>query len=492
MNMIKKSLHTICLLLLMFAFSQSSSAEAKYTIEEYIDMYKGMAMSEMKRTQIPASIILSQAILESQYGNGYLALKGNNHFGIKCRSDWKGGKIYKKDDAKNECFRKYENATDSYIDHSNLLLNSENYQNLFQYSNNDYQNWAVGLKAAGYASDFCYADRLLDIIKRYELDGYDYGGKKCSYVLDKEIREEAIPRIIKYNGLKAMVFTCEVSLQQIVDAYYKKTEKKVTIGKLQSYNDFSFSRNVPPNTLIFLEPKLNQASCGLETHKVAHNETMKEISQLYGIKLNKLYVRNHLTVGQQVALGEVIYLRGRRDVPPQIRLGNMQPFQSPTKKPSTKPIEKPIEQPIVKEPVLAKETKEDIIKVADNQGKTDVEKSISKPKIPNKPTPKKEVVEQDKIATKIENQKAPVKTADIPKPKATEIPKPKKASFETATSFVSPKETSAVAAIYIISKGDTLYSIAKKFDTDVKTLKRNNKLKDNTIKIGQQLVIVQE
>ena len=466
---------------MIFVFSQSVEAEAKYTIEEYIDMYKGMAMSEMKPTQIPASIILSQAILESQYGNGYLALKGNNHFGIKCRSDWKGTHIYKKDDNPNECFRKYENATDSYIDHSNLLLNNENYQKLFQYSNNDYQNWAIGLKAAGYATDLCYTERLLDLIKRYELDGFDYGGKKCSYVLDKEIQEEAIPKIIKYNGLKAMVFTCEVSLKQVVDAFEKKENKKITIGKLNLYNDFSFSRNVPPNTIIFLEQKLNQASCGLETHKVAKNETMKEISQLYGIKLSKLYVRNHLIDGQQAALGEIICLRGRRNGPPKIRLGNMEPYQAIPLKPNTKPIEKE-EKPMQKNPVLAKETPKDLIEVVDNQSKTNIEKTTSNAEPEKLETPTKEMI------TKPTN-----KTTNNDIIKSAENPKPKTTTFETATSFVSPsKKDNAVPKVYVILKGDTLYSIAKKFNTDVKTLIQTNKLKDSTIKVGQQLIIVQK
>ncbi|MGB1206721.1 MAG: glucosaminidase domain-containing protein [Chitinophagales bacterium] len=479
MYMTKKGLFVFCFALSFLFSFQKLAAGAKYTIEEYIDTYKGFAMSEMKRTQIPASIILSQAILESRFGNGYLALKGNNHFGIKCRSNWKGTRIYRKDDAPNECFRKYENATDSYIDHSNLLLNSENYQKLFQYSNNDYENWAAGLKACGYASDLCYTERLLDLIKRYELDGFDYGGKKCSYVLDKEIRVEVIPQIIKYNGLKAMVFTCEVSLKQVVDAYYKKENKKITIGKLNQYNDFSFGRNVPPNTLIFLEQKLNQASCGLETHKVAQNETMKEISQLYGIKLSKLYARNHLIDGHQVASGEVINLRGRRAGPPQIRLGNMQPYEVAPPKP------KPTEKPAKKEPILANETanqaqknKEkidsDIPKVAANQAQKDSKKVES---------------DIEKTRQEIARQEA-VKKASL---KAIDIPKPKKNTFETANSFVpQSKEEKSVEAIYVITKGDTLYSIARKFDTDVKALRRANKLKDNTIKVGQQLVIVQE
>ena len=150
----------------VYSFSQNKT-------EEYIAKYKEIAINEMKQFNIPASITLAQGILESGNGESRLAISANNHFGIKCHSNWKGKKVYADDDKKQECFRKYKNASSSYRDHSLFLNNNNRYQDLFSYSKTDYKSWSKGLQKAGYATNPKYSELLIDLIEKYNLDQYD-------------------------------------------------------------------------------------------------------------------------------------------------------------------------------------------------------------------------------------------------------------------------------------------------------------------------------
>lgn len=140
--------------------------------EAYIANYSGIAKEEMRRYKIPASITLAQGILESSSGQGRLAVEGNNHFGIKCH-DWQGDKIHHDDDASQECFRKYRHAKESFEDHSTFLSGRSRYAKLFQLDIDDYEGWAKELRAAGYATDRKYPDKLISIIERFKLYTYD-------------------------------------------------------------------------------------------------------------------------------------------------------------------------------------------------------------------------------------------------------------------------------------------------------------------------------
>lgn len=180
----------ICAILLIF-FSSSIIAQ-KITREQYISTYKDIAIHQMKIYGIPASIILAQACLESGNGNSRLALKANNHFGIKCHDTWKGKRLYNDDDEKGECFRKYNNPEDSYKDHSEFLKNGRRYQSLFDIKKTDYKAWAHGLKAAGYATNPKYAPMLIEIIEKNELYKYDsnWASLKSEYNANKEREKE--------------------------------------------------------------------------------------------------------------------------------------------------------------------------------------------------------------------------------------------------------------------------------------------------------------
>ena len=153
-----------------------TSTQSKDAFSAYIAKYNVMAVEQMKKYGIPASITLAQGLLESDAGRSTLATKCNNHFGIKCHSDWKGRKMYHDDDERQECFRCYPDADDSFRDHSLFLVNGARYQSLFKLGTTDYKGWARGLKAAGYATSPTYADKLIELIERYGLDRYDRNG----------------------------------------------------------------------------------------------------------------------------------------------------------------------------------------------------------------------------------------------------------------------------------------------------------------------------
>lgn len=170
----------------------------------YVEKYKDIAISEMNKYGIPASIKLAQALLESGNGNSYLATEANNHFGIKCGGVWKGKSINRPDDNINDCFRVYESPEQSFIDHSEFLLRKR-YSDLFLLNKNDYKGWAKGLKAAGYATNPRYPDLLIDMIERYELYQYD----RVETRVEKEKREVVVEREIVHNAVEAPVVQTE-------------------------------------------------------------------------------------------------------------------------------------------------------------------------------------------------------------------------------------------------------------------------------------------
>jgi flagellum-specific peptidoglycan hydrolase FlgJ len=170
-------IRSISLMVCLTAFSIWGKAQnvAKTTTEQYIQQYKDVAIAEMKRSRIPASITLAQGILESGNGNSRLATEANNHFGIKCKKEWTGRTLYEDDDAPQECFRAYPTAEDSYRDHSDFLMKSSRYAFLFDLTPTDYKGWAEGLKKAGYATNPNYPQLLINFIEKHNLQQYDGG-----------------------------------------------------------------------------------------------------------------------------------------------------------------------------------------------------------------------------------------------------------------------------------------------------------------------------
>lgn len=183
------------LTLLLLSAAVADTSAARIAPEDYIKEYSALAVSEMQRSGIPASITLAQALLESDAGNSLLAVEGRNHFGIKCHSDWEGARIYKDDDRKDDCFRVYAKVADSYSDHSDFLRFSRRYANLFTLDSTDYQGWATGLQDCGYATSRKYARQLVDLIERYELHRFDTSESPAAPELPQQLQpaQEASP-----------------------------------------------------------------------------------------------------------------------------------------------------------------------------------------------------------------------------------------------------------------------------------------------------------
>lgn len=170
--------------------STSKTVVTNNIITSYIAKYKEIAMANMKNYEIPASIILAQGILESGAGRGDLAMSANNHFGIKCHETWTGESVRHDDDSDQECFRKYNNPSESFKDHALFLTGRPRYSKLFKFTKGDYKAWARGLRAAGYATDPRYPDKLISYIERYKLHQYDEQVLGVSYVKEKKMIEE--------------------------------------------------------------------------------------------------------------------------------------------------------------------------------------------------------------------------------------------------------------------------------------------------------------
>ena len=250
--------------------------------EEYIAIYNGMAREQMEQYGIPASITLAQGLLESGAGRSTLATKGNNHFGIKCHKEWKGETMLRNDDAPNECFRVYGDASESYRDHSRFLLR-DRYKSLFQLEPTDYQGWAEGLSRCGYATDPNYAARLVAIIERYGLYGYDLGGEFNDEIAAfiRETLSSTHP-IRKSRGLHYVVALPGDTYASIAKELHIKEKK------LREYNDAEKSTTIKEWEEIYLEPKKEEAPDGVSMATIGEDEDMRSISQRYGMKLSYL------------------------------------------------------------------------------------------------------------------------------------------------------------------------------------------------------------
>ena len=203
----------------------------------YIKTYSDFAVQQMKKYKIPASIILSQALLESGAGASTLALKSNNHFGIKCHQDWRGKKVYHDDDEKGECFRKYKNPIESYKDHSEFLTTRGRYSFLFKYSIKDYVKWAKGLSKAGYATDPKYPEKLIKIIEDYRLWKFD-GSRKSMSKIKKDKSNEKEKNNFKYYTVKK-----GDTLYSISKKYNMSLQDLKNLNKLKS-NDIKIGQKL--------------------------------------------------------------------------------------------------------------------------------------------------------------------------------------------------------------------------------------------------------
>ncbi len=283
--------------------------------KQYIERYKDLAIEEMHRTGIPASITLAQGILESDYGRSRLAREANNHFGIKCHSNWNGGRIYHDDDRRNECFRKYRNVYDSYKDHSHFLTHSSRYDFLFDYKRTDYKKWARGLKKAGYATSRTYASRLIELIERYDLHRFD----RRTTVRTARHNSSGGPSLGNVDDYTISAGKHQVRTRNRIDYIvvkqgdtFEKLNRELNLlpWELRKYNELDDGAKLRQGQVLYLQPKRNKAARGYDVHKVKEGETMHSISQMYGVKEEELYEKNRMEPGEQPDPGEKVWLRG--------------------------------------------------------------------------------------------------------------------------------------------------------------------------------------
>jgi LysM repeat protein len=301
-----------CTLMFLSNAAGAQSSE-KLSRSRYFETYRDMAIREMKRSGVPASITLAQGALESGDGNSTLAREANNHFGIKCHEDWNGKRIYQDDDEKNECFRKYPSVEDSYRDHSDYLRSKSRYAFLFELDKTDYKGWARGLKKAGYATSPTYAERLIEIIEDFNLNQYDRMEEGSKTHREKPHRtrhsnNEVVSAAIKHqvqerNRVKYIIAGAGDTYESITREFGKLS------WEIAEYNDIRDADSIVPGQLIYIQPKRNKAEAGKNTHVVKEGETPYMISQMYAIKLDRLYSLNRLNPGTKLTEGTVLQLR---------------------------------------------------------------------------------------------------------------------------------------------------------------------------------------
>lgn len=317
--------------------------EKRMTPEEYISIYKELAVVNMKEKKVPASITLAQAMFESDYGNSPLAQNANNHFGIKCHTTWSGPTYIQDDDEANECFRKYNNPLRSFEDHSDFLMSRERYNSLFNLDITDYKSWAHGLKKAGYATNPHYATRLIDIIERYQLNLLDEGkdlplcreGETKTYASSKDKNQKTVKNeSADANSEVAPVTNAEVTPVKKETPFYKapplnpsgyinevpyllaekgdtwfsiSKKKEMMLWQVLKYNDADKNDVLKEGMIVYLKPK--KLSANEEFHIAKDGDSLWSISQQYGIKLSKLYRSNNMLPGQTVSSGQKISLK---------------------------------------------------------------------------------------------------------------------------------------------------------------------------------------
>lgn len=345
------TLVTLLIQLTNFCFAQTDKAN------NYINLYKVAAINEMKRSGVPASITLAQGMLESGYGESELTKKSNNHFGIKCKNDWQGDKVYHNDDEEGECFRAYKSVEDSYKDHSDFLKSRPWYSFLFNLDPTDYEAWAYGLKKAGYATEKDYAPKLIKIITDYNLQQYTLLGlnkstdESTSKTNNKEQntqKDTTVPNSIQHHEQDSTTEeegetpsnetrTSPIQTNTTDTSKTKKTKYntdsvftinhtkviyclegtsflviankyQISLSSLYSFNDMEPLDLIDTDRLIFIERKQKKGS--EDTYISLANQTLYEISQIKAVQLNSILQFNKgIKKDTKLNIGTKIYLR---------------------------------------------------------------------------------------------------------------------------------------------------------------------------------------
>jgi LysM repeat protein len=440
----------------------------KMTVDQYVEKYAQLAVDEMFRSRIPASITLAQGLLESGNGNSRLALEANNHFGIKCKADWTGESIRENDDAPQECFRKYPTPLDSYRDHSDFLMKGQRYAFLFDLETTDYRSWAMGLRKAGYATNPRYGEILIATIEKNNLQRFD--AMKPSAVEVKEIAEEKKEEVAEQKQL--VINQIPATMVKSGDSYASiALANEMRVWQIYKYNDLLKNATIKAGDTLYLKPKNYKAE--IETHIVGENDNLWKISQTYAVKLSRLQKNNLLKPGQEPAVGETIYLRGKRKGPIRVQ----EPLIRVEKK-DTLPDQKIYEDP-----------------------KKNIETSV--PRLPeNEFDVEAHGVKEDlaffhvvqvgetlfSIAKKYNVQVEGIKSLN--KLPNNEIKVGMRLIINPNQPAIKPNEEAVVPGYHEVKQGETLYSIARSYNITLLELKALNELESDTIHVGEELIVV--
>lgn len=304
------------------------------SVHNYVNSYKDLAITEMNRTGIPASITLAQGIIESDCGNSRLAREANNHFGIKCHDGWTGPTYTHNDNRRNECFRKYVRPEESFYDHSDFLKSVSRYSFLFNISSSDYKAWAHGLKKAGYATNPDYANMLIRTIEENNLWYFDRGynasippgksavtlkepfnqqpGDSIKKIVISSIGNTVVvaraPRVLENNRVQYIIVKDGDTREKL------EIELQLFKWELPKYNELKNDFPLIPGQILYLQPKRERAEPGKEYYNAMEGDTMYLISQRYGIKLKRLYEMNRMADGTEPEPGKKIWLRSVKPV----------------------------------------------------------------------------------------------------------------------------------------------------------------------------------
>ena len=512
---------------LLFSIAANAQKIDTAAIINYIIQYKDIAVSEMNRTGIPASITLAQGIHESGWGKSYLSQQTNNHFGIKCKEEWKGKTFRYTDDAPNECFRVYDKVEDSYKDHSDFLKNRPRYASLFLIDKNNYKGWAYGLKKAGYATNPQYPEILIKLIEDFQLSAFDKG-QNPSYLsplpkpviiekdedeeynvtdsmqidVQKTVIQENLP-VDKQEKQKVYVPANTVSAPQpvttkkvnknilkvnnckAVKIYTNKGETLDLIGNvlkiekedLLTYNDIVDDSQIKDGQTIFIQQKKKSNKEG--SYKVKSDDNMWSISQKKGVRLAALLKMNKLETGEEPAVKETISLKGKVKEKPELR------------RPSNS---------LKGEPQVVKSPSGDLVVVRTNDTiyppiLETAKLSVDSNKVLGWESDTK-LLEQPAVAVFQTKDTIAKIVAPVIKLPPGELPRSVSVyerGLETPTVYPKvidysklPKSTTGT---HTVIKGDTMYNICKRYTISIAQLTEWNNLPDQSVKLGQVLKI---
>ena len=292
----------ILTIILLLTANGSICAQGMNESELYLQKFHPVAVEQMKKYGIPASITLAQGLLESGRGTSKLATRGNNHFGIKADSRWQGDTIHSFDNGRWCTFRRYKDAAKSYEDHSRFLCDNSRYDFLFKLERTDYKGWAKGLKDAYYAEDREYDKKLISIIERYELYQYDSNSKSANKKKNTKTNERR--EILKSNGLLYVIARDGDTFKSL------SKELGVSKRKIRKYNDLYKEYTFKEGDIVYLQKKRSKATKGYSFHTTKKGESLYKISQIYGIKIKSLYKLNpQYESYTTLKVGDVVRLR---------------------------------------------------------------------------------------------------------------------------------------------------------------------------------------